>query len=67
MRTEAIREDITKMAANEILDTFTCQGESRFENVEVDQNWGAETTTLWFEDFGVVIHGNDKMMVGSKY
>lgn len=64
VRTHVTRSRVEAMSADEILSTFTDRGEPKFSNVSVEQNYGTETTKLWFDTFGVTIHGNDTMFCG---
>lgn len=64
MRTNATKEDVSKMSVEEVLSTFTDRGEPKFTNIIVEQNYSTQTTKIWFETFGVTMSGNDKMFSG---
>ena len=52
-----ITNEIKKMSAVELLDTFTVCGEKKIESVGVHQDWEIGMTTLLFEDMAMEICG----------
>ena len=63
MKTVITKDEISKMEASEIIEKFTFNYESKFENVKVDYDGDKDEFLLLFEDFAITLRNGNVTFV----